>query len=288
MLVNRGRLRWWLRLAGRLAAFCLVISTCSIALSQEKPPSGEFAGVEAPTSPEGSSVDQAMMSSPENTSLEALAEPPTEETAAEPDETLTTGEMLGEPATLPEIGPSDPGNLQLPSPLTALPAGQPFAGDWLNARESGWRMLVGLLLVLALICIMVFALKRIVGGAPVFLDQRLGRVIGRIPLGPKAILYLVRVGGKILVVGTTPTAISLVAEITDPEIVNQMEGTRAAESARIKTPFGGRMGRFFSKSSQAERSVDEEVRFEEYLRDIRGQMEKLSALVGGREDEEEL
>ena len=284
MLVNLGSLR----LAGWLAAFCLVISTCSIALSQEKPPSGEFAGVGAPITPEESPVDQAITSSYQDTSLETLAEPPTEETAAEPDEKLTPDETLGEPAALPEVGPSDPGGLELPSPLTSAPEGQPFAGDWLNARESGWRMLVALLLVLALICIMVFVLKRVAGGGPVFLDQRLGRVIGRIPLGPKAILYLVRVGGKILVVGTTPTAISLVAEITDPEIVNQMEGTRAAESGRIKTPFGGRMSRLFSKFSRVERSVDEEVRFEEYLRDIRGQMEKLSALVGGREDEEEL
>jgi len=271
-----------------LAVFCLVISTCSITLSQEKPPTGEFAGVEAPTVPEESSVDQGVMSSPQNASLEILAEPPTEETDAEPDEKLTPDRTFGEPTTLPEIGDSDPDSLQLASPLTAAQEGRPFAGDWLDARESGWRMLVGLLLVLALICVMVFALKRMVGGAPVFLDQRLGRVVGRIPLGPKAILYLVRVGGKILVVGTTPTAITLVAEITDPEVLSQTEGTRASESQRIRGAFGGRMGRFFSKFSQAEQSADEEVRFEEYLRDIRGQMEKLSALVGGREDEEEL
>ena len=238
-------------------------------------------------SPEEPPVEPAATSLSEVPSIELPAAFSAEVTGAEqPAETLPPKETLGEPPTPPESAPTDPVGLQLPSPVTADPD-ELFGGDWFSARESVWRTFVALLVVLALICLSVFVLKRLIGGAPVFLDQRLGRVIGRIHLSPKAILYLVKVGDKVLVIGTTPTAISLVAEVTDPETVSQMEGTRAVESAAVKAPPGGRMVRFFSKFSGAQRTVDEDVRFEEYLRDIRGQMEKLNALIGGPEDEEE-
>jgi len=292
MLINRCRSCWWLRLACRLTVFCLLVSTCSIALSQENRPSAEFAGVEHASSQEEPPVEPAepdAISSPEVPSIEPPATSSPEVTGAElPDGTLPPDEPL-ESSTSPDITPSDPDALQLPSPLTARPEGQPFGGDWLNARESAWKMFVALLVVLALICVSVFVLKRVMGGGPVFLDQKLGRVIGRIHLSPKAVLYLVKIGGKVLVVGTTPTAISLVAEVTDPEIVSQMEGTRRAEPGSVRAPLAGRMGRLFSRfGEEAQPTVDEEVRFEEYLRDIKGQMEKLSALIGGAEDEEEL
>lgn len=289
MLINRFRSRWWLRLACRLTVFCLLVSTCSIALSQEKRPTGEFAGVEPAVSQEQQPIESDAISPPEVPSIEPPATSSAEVTGAEPpDGTLPPDETL-EPSTSPDITPSEPDTLQIPSPLTAQPEGEPFGADWLNARESAWKMFVALLIVLALICVSVFVLKRVMGGAPVFLDQRLGRVIGRIHLSPKAVLYLVKIGGKILVVGTTPTAINLVAEVTDPEIVSQMEGTRRAEPGPVRPPFAGRVGRLFSRSGEeAQPTADEEVRFEEYLRDIKGQMEKLSALIGGAEDEEEL
>ena len=238
-------------------------------------------------SPEEPPVEPAATSLAEVPSIEPPAAFSAEVTGAaeQPSETLPPDEILGEPPTPSEGAQAD---LQPTSPLTGEPeVDQSFGGDWLNTGESVWRTFVALLVVLALICLSVFVLKRLIGGAPVFLDQRLGRVIGRIHLSPKAILYLVKVGDKVLVIGTTPTAISLVAEVTDPEIVSQMEGTRTVESAAVKALTGGRMVRFFSKFSGAQRTVEEDVRFEEYLRDIRGQMEKLNALIGGPEDEEE-
>jgi|GEM_PF-2376863 len=285
MLINRVRSCWWLRLAFRLAAFCLVISASSSALSQEEPPSGAIAGVETVGSPEETPVEPAGTVASE----EATAALSPDETAAEPTVATPPPEETAEkPPKPPEIAPLKPTDLQPVFPLTGQPEGQPFGGDWFNERESVWKMSVALLIVLALICVSVFVLKRMVGGGPVFLDQRLGRVIGRIHLSPKAVLYLVRVGGKVLVVGTAPGAISLVAEISDPDVVAQMEGTRAGELAGVKAPFADRVSRFFSKSSETEATGDEEARFEEYLRDIKGQMERLSALIGGSEDEEEL
>ena len=240
-------------------------------------------------SPEEPPVEPAATSLAEVPSIEPPAAFSAEVTGAaeQPSETLPPDEILGEPPTPSEGAQAD---LQPTSPLTGEPeVDQSFGGDWLNTGESVWRTFVALLVVLALICLSVFVLKRLIGGAPVFLDQRLGRVIGRIHLSPKAVLYLVKIGGNVLVVGTTPSAISLVAEVTDPEIVSQMEGTRRAEPGSVRVPFAPRVGRLFSRfGEEAQPTVDEEVRFEEYLRDIKGQMEKLSALIGGAEDEEEL
>jgi flagellar biogenesis protein FliO len=292
MLINRCRSCSWLRLACRLAVFCVILLTCSIALSQEKRPTGEFAGVETASSqqePPVQPADSDPTSSPELPSIEPPPTSSAEPTGAEqPVEALPPDETL-ESSISPDIAPSGPDALQIPSPLTDRTEGEPFGADWLNARESAWKMFVALLIVLALICISVFVLKRVMGGRPVFLDQRLGRVIGRIHLSPKAVLYLVKIGGKVLVVGTTPTAITLVAEVTDPEIVSQMEGTRRAPPGSVRAPFAGRLGRLFSKfGEEAQPTVEEDARFEDYLRDIKGQMEKLSALMGGAEDEEEL
>jgi len=173
------------------------------------------------------------------------------------------------------------------SPLIAEPADLGLAPDRFNAGESVRKMLVALLVVIAVMCIVVFVLKRLMGSTPVLLDQRLGRVIGRIYLTPKAVLYLVNVGGKVLLIGTTPTSINLIAEVTGDDILPEMERARPESISPRMIPFATHIAQFISKFSGPQRTGDEEAKLEEYLRDIKGQMAKLSALIGGSEDEEQ-
>jgi len=214
--------------------------------------------------------------------------------AQELGEPLTAG--LGEVAPVGQVRAS---SSELSPPLSAtrgesqtpfLPLGggledlAPAPGGF-NALESVRRMLVALLIVVALICIVVFVLKRLIGGAPVLLDQKLGRVVGRIYLSPKAVLYLVKVGSKVLLIGTTPTTINLIAEMTGEDLVAELDRTRS-ESVSPKIPFATQVSQFLSKFGGAQATGDEEAKLEEYLRDIKDQMAKLNALIGGSEDEE--
>ena len=158
--------------------------------------------------------------------------------------------------------------------------------DLPSLRDSAIKMGVWLLVVIALICITVVVLKRLTGGAPVFLDQRLGRVIGRISLSPRATLYFVRIGDRVLVIGVTPTAMNLISEMTGQEVGGEMEQA-GREPPRAGAPFGTHLGQFMSKFSAAQKADEQEDKLEEHLRDIKGQVAKIKALIGGSENEEE-
>jgi len=214
--------------------------------------------------------------------------------AQDPEDALSGG--LGELAPTGQVRASS-AELSPPLAVTRAEPQTPFfppgggledltqPSDGFDAEESLRRMLVALLIVVALICIVVFVLKRFMGGAPMLVDQKLGRVIGRIYLTPKAVLYLVKVGSKVLLIGTTPTAINLIAEMTGEELVAELDRTRT-ESVTPKVPFASQISQFLSKFGGAQRTDDEEAKLEEYLRDIKGQMAKLNALIGGSENEE--
>ena len=217
------------------------------------------------------------------------APPAQEESSSAGQNELATGVQAQ--GSTPELSspPPETARTEPQSPFAPLVGG---AGDLArapdrdNVGESARRMLVALLLVIALICVAFFVLKRLMGGTPILLDQKLGRVIGRIYLSPKAVLYLVKVGGKVLLIGTTPTTIGLIAEISSDEIVAEMKRT-PPESGSARMPFAGHVSQFLSRFSGPQRTGDEEAKLEEYLRDIKGQMAKLSALIGGSEDEEQ-
>jgi flagellar biogenesis protein FliO len=147
------------------------------------------------------------------------------------------------------------------------------------------RMLVALLLALALICVGVLLFKRISRGAPIFMDQKIGRVVGRIHLNPKTILYLVKIADRILVIGANPTTITLITEIADPDLVKEMELARP-EPVATKAPFGGHLRQFHARFSGDQQASKEDAKLEEHLRDIKDQMAKLKTLIGGSDEEE--
>lgn len=82
--------------------------------------------------------------------------------------------------------------------------------------RSGWRIMgqatVALCIVLGLILVVYYLLKRISGRTPLLAGVKLGNVMGRVALSPKAYLYFIKTGDRVLVVGWTPTSINRVAE----------------------------------------------------------------------------
>jgi flagellar biogenesis protein FliO len=73
-------------------------------------------------------------------------------------------------------------------------------------------MLAWTCVMVAVLLILYIAVMRWGKRSPFLAGASLGRVLGRVYLNPKASLHYVESGGRVLVVGVTPTSMSLIAE----------------------------------------------------------------------------
>lgn len=92
--------------------------------------------------------------------------------------------------------------------------------------------LVALCVVLAMILLAYYLLNRFGSRTPLLAGAKLGTIMGRVALGPKAYLYFVRTANRVLVVGWTPTSINRVAEYDAAdfrEFLQSDEGNDAAK-----------------------------------------------------------
>lgn len=108
----------------------------------------------------------------------------------------------------------------------ATPAGEGSqTGNAGSVRKgSGWspwkslaQVVAAFAVVLAMMILLNYLLGRFGKKVPILAGANLGAVIGRLYLSPKACLYFVRVKGKVLIVGVTPTSVSAVAELEASE-----------------------------------------------------------------------
>jgi flagellar biogenesis protein FliO len=80
-----------------------------------------------------------------------------------------------------------------------------------------------LAVVLGLIVVTAFGLKRYLGGtkAPTT-SRKVSELVEVTPLGGKRYLYLIRVADRLLVVGAGGDRLSLLSEIKDPEVLERV------------------------------------------------------------------
>jgi len=95
-----------------------------------------------------------------------------------------------------------------------------------QALKAVW----GLLVTLALLCLLVFLLKRYGRSVPMLAGANLGKVIGKVYLAPRTHLHCVQIAGKVLVVGVTPNAISLLAEFEAEAFEDESEAAPPSEA----------------------------------------------------------
>lgn len=102
--------------------------------------------------------------------------------------------------------------------------------------RSPWRLfgqgVVALCVVLVMITLASYLMNRFGSRTPLLAGAKLGTIMGRVALGPKAYLYFVRTANRVLVVGWTPTSINRVAEydVADfREFLHSDEGNKAAK-----------------------------------------------------------
>lgn len=145
-----------------------------------------------------------------------------------PPETPASGEILQveEPAEIPQApGPEDTDpaeadfigriNDAIDKRTYTAESGEPppFSGTTTpDAMTSMWRGIFALCIVIALILIVYYGLRRWGKKVPLLAGANLGTVLGRIHLERGTTLHFLRTGGRVLIVGVNGNAVSLVAD----------------------------------------------------------------------------
>lgn len=127
------------------------------------------------------------------------------------------------------------------------------------------KAVISLLLVLALIFLLAYFAKRYGGRSPIFAGPTLAKVMGKVHLGPRTFLHYVRSGGRVLVIGVAPNAISVVAEFDAASFEDAQERENASlaeastaepvESSRFLTQLRADL----AATKRTEPSPDEEI-----------------------------
>lgn len=92
---------------------------------------------------------------------------------------------------------------------------------------SGWaRTLLALGLVVALVFVVRHVLRRFGPGAPAG-NRRAVQVVSRVSVSPRQQLVLVRLGERLLLIGSGADGMRTLAEVTDPDEVAALTGAAA-------------------------------------------------------------
>lgn len=138
------------------------------------------------------------------------------------------------------------------------------------------RVAVDLAIVVALVWLVVWALKRFSHKGRIlgFLSRwRLGgesksmRLLETMSLGPARSLHLVEVGGKILVVGSTSANVSFIVEIQDPGAVEAIV-TKSGESSEFAEALRSDLADYESKGATLTESNDAPTRLRQLARAV--------------------
>lgn len=147
------------------------------------------------------------------------------------------------PATSPAATPASANSA--PAPDAGTSSGQTFfLKDYQLSAEEPAPVSVGstltdvffkLIVVLGLIFLATKGLQKLNGAGRPGIGPSAGRidVLEATHLAPNRSLYLVEVGGKVVLVGSTPNQFTSITEITDPAVVDQLRTahTTAGQSA---------------------------------------------------------
>lgn len=142
-----------------------------------------------------------------------------------------------------------------------------------RARETSWtsafmRLAGGLALVIGGIVVIVYIARRVTYGGNALTSSHL-KVVSKTWLSSRASVYLVRVPGRILVVGESPNGVTLLAELTDEALARELE---APEEATGRAAAGGQAFQKALRNAEAEnQSADLALKVRDsiaYFRDL--------------------
>jgi len=137
-----------------------------------------------------------------------------------------------------------------PPPGTSAPNG--VVGQGGRLRESGgpsWRHMAPLLLVLGLIGLIAYVIRRCTPVRRMLTGAGVVDVVARTPISTKQSLVLVRMGQRLVLVGVCPDRLSALAEVDDPDEVAAVLGQAAGRQAgsirqQFAEAFGEQVGAY--------------------------------------------
>jgi flagellar biogenesis protein FliO len=140
------------------------------------------------------------------------------------------------------------------------------------------RTIFSLAIVIGMLYAALWAIKKVVGSSTGPFSQGPVRVIGRIYLSPKIVVYFLKLVDELLVIGANAGNISLLATIKDEHEMAQIEEALRHTHAQAPNLV---FSRFFDKSMTGfQKTLDkEETVFDNQLRKINEQIGRLKGLT---------
>ncbi len=148
------------------------------------------------------------------------------------------------------------------------------------------RTIFSLAIVIGLLYGTLWVIRRFTGGTVGPLSEGSVRVVGRIYLSPKVVIYFLKLADELLVIGTNAGNISLLTTITDEDqtlqIENALKSAHAEGSGIAFSRFFDKSMTRFQKALQKEDSV-----FDDQLRMLNDQIGRLKGLTRKKQRDEE-
>jgi len=148
------------------------------------------------------------------------------------------------------------------------------------------RTIFSLAVVLGLLYVTLWLIRRFTGGAIGPSSEGAVRVVGRVYLSPKNVVYFLRLADELLVIGVSAGSISLLTSVKDERDIERIEDD--LRSARAQVP-GPAFSRLFDRSmARFQKPLDrEESGFDDHLRTLNKQIGRLKGIARKRHGDEE-
>ncbi len=115
-----------------------------------------------------------------------------------------------------------------------------------NGLGSIWTTLGSLALIIGLILLVAKLFKKNGGLTSGGLPREAIEVLGRQPIDARQSIHLIRLGARILVIGSSPDGMRTLTEIEDPVEVDYLAGV--CQKSQDKTPFTNAFRTFFTQT----------------------------------------
>jgi len=148
---------------------------------------------------------------------------------------------------------------QWSSALDGESKSQPFAPAAGNSSSGGWALqtIAALGLVIALALALRWAWVKLTGHVPARASSPVLEVLSRTTIAPRNQVVLLRLGGRILVVGDSPAGLRTLANVDDPEeVASLLTAITAAQPTSMSQGFSQLMHRFNNEYERPEEELD--------------------------------
>ena len=175
-------------------------------------------------------------------------------------------------AAVSQVAPAETG-IVLQADESALPVQDVPAPR--AAGSSTFLMLLQLIISLAAVCALIYGVLYFIRRSKQFtaVDDPFLKNVASLPLTPNKTLYIVTLIDKAYLIGASDASLSLVAEITDKELIDAMN-LHAAQTAGPKQSFSSLLHTFFPAAKPKETDANP---FDSFLAKQRGRLQNSGA-----------